>query len=262
MSDKPQFKLTPDERRQVFAGTLAVIRRPHKPDLEAGADLVVSSTRGGRQVLDRDSGKTIDIEPIPRLWITLKGWHLRAGQTEWETDVTIHDHREDNRQLARGGIGGLQREAGLRTRSGTRVIHSAGEVKVVEKRVPKKGEQRENWTAETERGYGGGGGRTLDERDADGQVNPAPAVDDATLKEFADRALTANLARQAQQRKQEQGMRREMKVAGERRRAMRQRARATSTRKVEVTVAHADGTTEEAVVELSGGAVVAVTDPA
>lgn len=185
MSDAPPFKLTPAERREVFAGTLNVLRRRDKPDLEAGSDVVVSTTRGGRQVIDRDTGKTIEVEPIPRLWITIKGFHLRAGQTEWETDVTIHDHREDNRQLARGGIGGLQREAGLRTRSGTRVIHSAGEVKVVKKRVPKTGEQRENWTAETERGYGGGGGRTLDERDADGQVHPAPAVDDATLAEFA-----------------------------------------------------------------------------
>ena len=71
-----------------------------------------------------------------------------------ETAVQIHDHRERHRVLA-NGIGGMPREAGLKTRSGTRVIHSAGEAKVVPKTVPSKEEQKENWTPETERGYGG-----------------------------------------------------------------------------------------------------------
>lgn len=198
-SSTPPFKLTADERRQAFAGTLKVLRRPERPDQEPGAEIVLSSTRGGKQVLwpgnDFKSRKareklleegkrlTVEITPQPRLWVTIKGWHLRAGQSEWETDVTIHDRREENRQLASGALGGIPREPGLRTRWGETVD---AEGKARPKRIRTREQQREHWTPETERGYGGGGGRSLDEHDADGRVYPAPAVDDNVLAKFAE----------------------------------------------------------------------------
>jgi hypothetical protein len=208
--------LTRQERKAIFAGTLKVLRRSSKPDQEAGSEIVVSSTRGGRQVIDRETGKTVDLPRVSRLWITVKGWHLRAGQTEWETEITIHDRREDNRQLASGGIGGMQRPAGLKTRWGTEVIHRDGKVEVSDKHVPKTGEQRENWTPETERGYGGGGGRGLDERDSDGQVVPAPAVDDATLNDFARRIEKENRILRNQRRHDHRKMAQEARLARQR----------------------------------------------
>ena len=217
--------LTRDERRQVFAGSLKVLRRPVKPDQEAGAKLIVSQTKGGKHIVDRSTGATVDIPRQPRLWIVIKGWHLKQGSTEWETDVTIHDLRESNRELA-SGIGGHPREAGLKTRSGTQVVHRDGEIVVRKKAVPTKDQQRENWTPETERGYGGSAGRGLDQCDADGQYVPATAVSDATLREFATAAEIPNLRKRMDQRKMEAGMRREMQVAAEHRRAKRQRARA------------------------------------
>lgn len=219
------FKLTRQERKQVFDGTLKVLRRPSKPDQEAGAKVVVSESRGGKHIVDRSTGRTVDIPPEPRLWIAIKGWHLKQGETEWQTDVTIHDLRETNRELA-SGIGGHPREAGLKTRSGTHVIHHNGEIIVRPKRVPTKAEQKESWTTETERGYGGSAGRGLDQSDADGQYVPATAVDDETLHGFADAAEIPNLRNRMHQRKQEEGMRKEMRIAGEHRRAKRQRARA------------------------------------
>jgi len=218
-------KLTRQERKQIFDGTLKVLRRTSKPDQEAGARLIVSETRGGKHILDRSTGQTVDIPPEPRLWIVIKGWHLKQGSTIWETDVTIHDLRETNRELA-SGIGGHPREAGLKTRSGTQVVHHNGEIVTRPKRVPTKAEQRENWTPETERGYGGSAGRGLDQSDAEGRHVPATAVDDGALDRFAGAAEIPNLRRRMQHRKQEEGMRREMKVAAEHRRAKRQRARA------------------------------------
>lgn len=206
-----EFKLMKDERHAVFAGTLKTLRRLHKPDQEAGAKVVVGWSRAGRQILDRDTGETIEIEREPRLWITIKGWHLRAGSTEWETSVTVHDRREHHRALA-NGIGGIPREAGLRTRWGTHVIHSAGEVKTLPKRVPKKDEQREHWTSETERGYGGRGGV---ERDSDGELQPSGAVDDATLAEFARQVEEENQILRHQRRAEDRKLREEFALAEE-----------------------------------------------
>jgi len=220
-------KLTRDERKAAFAGSLNVLRRPEKPDQETGAKVVISETRGGRHVVDRETGATIDLPRQPRLWIVIKGWHLKQGETEWQTDVVIHDLRETNRELA-SGIGGHPREAGLKTRSGTQVVHRDGKIEVQLKRVPTKEEQRENWTPETERGYGGGSARGLDQRDTEGQHVPATAVDDATLNRFAADAEMPNLRRRMEQHKMEAGMRREMQMAAEYRRAKRQRARASA----------------------------------
>jgi hypothetical protein len=248
-----ELTLTHDERRAVFAGNLNVLRRPQRPDQEAGDKVVVSWSKGGRQLLDRKRGKTIDVPREARLWITIKGWHLKAGQTEWETAVQIHDERQSLRVLA-NGVGGMPREAGLKTRWGKKVIHSQGKVKVVDKRVPSKEEQRENWTAETERGYGG---REEMEPDADGQLQPATGVSDAELKRFANEALDKNLKLQMGRRKREEGMRREMKVAREFRRSSRQSAKADTGQKIDVTIAYADRT-EEAVISMEGDQVTSV----
>lgn len=210
------MKLAKEERAQVFAGTLKVLRRPSpKPDLEPGEVLIVSSTRGGKQIVDRATGATVEIKPQPRLWITIKGWHLKAGDSEWETDVTIVDLRETHRVLS-SGIGGHPREAGLRTRSGTRVVHRDGKVVTKPKTVPSVEQQKEHWTPETERGYGGSD--ELEYCESTGTMVPAAAVDDATLKRYADQAMMKNLRLQEDRRKREKGMRREMKLAAERRR--------------------------------------------
>ncbi len=249
------MKLTRSERKAIFDGTLKVLRRPKKPDQEAGHQIVVSKTRGGKQIVDRDSGETIDMPTQPRLWITIKGWHLKAGEKEWQTDVTIYDLREQNRVLS-NGLGGIPREPGLKTRWGTKVVHNDGKVEVRPKRVPTKAEQRENWTPETERGYGGRNGM---ERSVDGDLVPATGVDDGTIKQFlapkneGGRGIEkANIGRRLQQRKREEGMRREMKLAGEHRRTKRQQARAAVAKPtLDVMVVDSDGSAEEIAVEIA-----------
>lgn len=176
------MNLTREERKQAFAGTLRVLRRPFNPDMETGAAIVLSYTRGATQVVEKDERKrqqllderkpiTVEVPRQPNLWITCKGWHLKQGSTEWETDVTIHDRREPTRMLAGGIATGLPREPGLKTRTHT----------------PKpKGETVESWNPETERGYGGGGRSAVDE---------LAAVDDATLNDFSAQVAEESLER-------------------------------------------------------------------
>lgn len=232
------MNLTPEERKAVFAGRLKVLRRPQKPDQEAGTEMVVSWSRGGKHIVDRSTGATVDIPRQPRLWIVVKGWHLKQGEKEWQTDVVIHDVRETNRELS-GGIGGMPREAGLKTRWGTTVIHRDGAINVRPKRVPTKDEQRENWTPETERGYGGSAGRGLDQRSAEGQYVPATAVDDATIRDFlkpkdegGGGIEAANIGHRTKQRKRERQMGEEMKMAREYRKGNGSGARAAERRKL------------------------------
>lgn len=238
------MRLTREERKAIFRGKLTRLQRAEKPDQEAGTKIVVSSTKGGRQIVDRQTGETIEVPRQPRLWIVIKGWHLKAGQTEWETAVEIVDLREQNRVLA-NGIGGVPREPGLKTRWGTRVVHAEGKVEVRPKNVPTKDEQHENWTPETERGYGGSD--ELERCDFDGSLVPSSGVDDATIANFlapeeqgghgiADKNIGARLL----QRERERKMRSEMKLAGEWRRAIRRKARAAASEPVD------DGTTDGA----------------
>lgn len=199
-----EFRLTRDERKAAFRGTLKVLRRPVKPDLGPGEELILSTTRGGKQILDRSTGATIDMPKQPRLWITVKGWKLKPGSTEWETEVTIHDRREQNRHLATTSLGGIPREAGLKTRWGTTV---AADGTVRDKRVPTREEQHENWTPETERGYGGRGeGEIPQEADKLGiekAIVPATGVDDAALAEFSEEVEPSNLSLREQRRREE-----------------------------------------------------------
>jgi len=183
--------LTRQERRAAFGGTLKRLRRGEKPD-HAGP-IVLSWTRGGKQIIDYTTGATIDLPRFPRLWITLKGWHLKNGA--WETLVTIHDRRDQNRVLA-SGLGGIPRESGLKTRW-REAVDSEGRVRA--KRVLRRDEQRENWTPETERGYGGKKGM---ERSTEGDLVPSTAVDDMTLAGFAQLAGEANLSLRDKRRRE------------------------------------------------------------
>lgn len=205
-----EFKLTKEERHAVFAGTLKVLRRLQKP--EGVTKVIVSQTKGGRQILNREEGTTIDVPREPRLWITFKGWHLKAGSVEWETMVVIHDQRETHRVLA-NGIGGLQRESGLKTRWGTRVIHSGGEVKVVEKTVPTKEQLKEHWTSETERGYGG---RNEFEMSAEGDLVQATGVGDDYLKRFAGEAEPESEGLRAKRRREAKAAHARLKIQARR----------------------------------------------
>lgn len=197
------LKLNRDERKRVFDGTLKVLSRVDRPDQEAGDVVVVSWSKGGKQIVDRGTGKTVEIERRPRLWITVKGWHLRAGSTQWETAVTIHDQREQHRVLA-GGIGGMPKEPGLRTRWGSTVVHRGGEIKVIDKRVPTREQQKEHWTPETERGYGGRD--ELEFCEFTGDMVPAAGVADEDLTKFATEAHDeAEQARKRHRRAMKQG---------------------------------------------------------
>ena len=196
------LKLSRQERKQAFAGTLNVLRRPSKPDIEAGEAIVLSYTRGGKQVVERDERKrqqllderkpiTVDVPKQPNLWIVIKGWHLKQGSTIWETAVTIHDRREPIRILS-GGSPGTPSEPALKTRWG-RTVEKDGIAH--KKRVPKKGEQVESLTSETERGYGGGGRSAVDDRPAKGDPVSGESVDDAVLEHFACEVQDENALR-------------------------------------------------------------------
>jgi hypothetical protein len=233
-------KLTRAERKQVFAGTLKVLRRPSKPDQEAGTKVIVSRTRGGVQVVERDErrrqqlldeGKpvTVEIPSAPVLWFTVKGWHLKQGSTEWETAITITDLREPVRSLSGAVPTGVPREPGLKTRWG-QTVDTEGITRP--KRVPPKGTQTESFTPESERGYGGGGGSALDERPAKGDAVSAEAVDDATLTDFARRVQEENELRRAQKPDMAEKLRSERKLIEERGRGNGSGARAAKRRAV------------------------------
>jgi hypothetical protein len=118
------------------------------------------------------------------------------------------------------------------------VIHSGGKIEVRDKKVPTKEEQRENWTPETERGYGGSAGRGLDQRSVNGGYVPATAVDDATIRGFlrpidegGGGIEKANIGLRTKQRKRERQMGEEMKMAREYRKGNRSGAKAAERRK-------------------------------
>jgi hypothetical protein len=213
------LKLTKEERRAVFDGSLKILRRPERP--EGDEPIIVSWAKGGKQIVDRSTGATIEVPREPRLWITLGGWRPRHGTLEWEAAVTIHDQREQHRVLA-NGLGGIPREPGLRTRWGERVIHVDGQVRVVPKKVPSKDELQERWTPETERGYGG---RRQMEMDADGRPQPATGVSDEDFERFLRPVESggygiedANIGARTLQRAKERKMGEEARLAQEYRR--------------------------------------------
>lgn len=206
--------LTKGERKAAFAGTLKHLKRDGKPDQESKEKVVLSWTRGGKQIVDYATGATVYIPRQPRLWLIVKGWHLKAGSTTWETDVELVDLREQNRVLA-NGVGGLPRESGLKTRWGESVD---SEGKVSDRHVPTKDEQHENWTPETERGYGGR--NELERCNFNGSLVPSAGVDDDTLGRFSRLAEEESLKQRMKQRQAAKAAAREARSAEGRKRRL------------------------------------------
>jgi hypothetical protein len=193
------FRLVPGEKKAIRAGDTRALRREQKPKVKDGQILVLVWSKGGKQFVERshrdrekaaEAGAvlTIDIPRKPTLWIELAEPRLKGG--EWLVEFRINDHREPTRLLAPPPS--PPREPGLKTRW--------------REKVPKRGQQEERFTPETERGYGGGGKSATDEREA---------VDDAylhfdRLKREVD---LRNAQKQAQQRAKQSAMGVEMKVA-------------------------------------------------
>lgn len=161
------MKLRAEERTAIFRGDYRALRRKTKPPIKGGEVKVLSWTRGGRQVVDRESGATVEIPRKPTVWVEFKAPELSDG--EWIIRFTAHDEREPLRLLA--STPGPS-TPGLKTRQRK------------PEDVPKRGEQREPWTKETERGYIGTSVRAID---------PAEGVDDEALRAYSTEAR-ANFA--------------------------------------------------------------------
>lgn len=219
------MKLKREERKAIFDGDHRALRRPEEPKVDEGEVLVLSWTKGGQQFVERthdDRRKaaergddlTIEIPRKPAFWITPKKPRLKDG--EWIVEFDVHDERERTRML--GGPPSPQKEAGLKTRWG-KEVRSDGSVK--DKKVPKRGEHRESFTTESERGYGAGGKAAVDEREG---------VDDATLNDYAKRIAEENELRQKHKHNMAEALRRERMVAKEYRKGNLSGARAAKRR--------------------------------
>lgn len=106
------MNLTRDERRAILAGDHKALKRATKPPVKTGQKLVISWSRGGRQVVDRETGATIDIPRKPNVWIEFKEPELRSGK--WVVQFIGHDERQPKRFLGAAPNPGF--EPGLRTR--------------------------------------------------------------------------------------------------------------------------------------------------
>lgn len=219
-------KLTRAERKAIFRGDGTALKRRREPEVQDGDKLVLSSSRGGRHFLGRSRkereetrGALIHVPRIPKLWIVFYEPYRRItkGETEWVIPFEAHDHREPTRVLS-SPTGGVSREPGLKTRSGQTVDR---EGKARPRAVPKRGEQVESHTPESERGYGGGGPTAIDD---------AEAVDDAFLDDHVRRIGQENALRQAQKHSRADELREERKVAEELRRGSGPGARAAKLR--------------------------------
>lgn len=189
-----RLRLTRDERSAVFRGDDRALRRSRRPKTEPGEVHILASTRGGRQVVDRETGATVEIPRKPTVWIEIHQVELRRG--EWLVRFGIHDERQPLRRLA--PTPGPYSEPSLKTRL----------------RKPRS-ERGEPWTAETERGYGAG-------RAA---IDPLEAVDDATLAVFATQARQNRLAFRAAIAAEDEAVIEELRRRRER--AIRDRLRET-----------------------------------
>lgn len=154
------MKLTPTERAAIFRGDHRALKRSRRPQVKDGQKHVLSWTRGGRQVVDRETGAVVEIPRKPTVWIEFMEPELRGR--EWIVQIIAYDEREPIRRL--GATPGPPSEAGLKTRG-----RAPEEVKA-------KGERTESWTDETERGYTGSGRTAID---------PSEGVDDAALTRYA-----------------------------------------------------------------------------
>jgi hypothetical protein len=193
------MNLTRDERRRIYQADYTALKRPEKPDVEPGDTIVLSWTRGVKQVVDRDTGATIEVPRIPTFWIEVT--EIIRHTDEWVVRFKVEDRREPNRVLM-AGTPGVKRQAGLKTRWRK------------PKDVPPKGTQTESWTAESERGYGSGGKATLDD---------VTAVSDGWLeRDRLEREVdVANAAKRQQHRAKVEKLRLEGELNAARRRGSR-----------------------------------------
>lgn len=107
-------KFSREERKAIYRG-LRKLQRPTDLGLKGGETQIIGWTRGGRYVVDRRTGETAERVRRPTVWIKYKEpEQLEDGS--WEIRFEFHDEREATRMLG-GGPPGVQREAGLRTRS-------------------------------------------------------------------------------------------------------------------------------------------------
>jgi len=162
-----ELKLKPKERSAILAGDCRAIRRESRPEVKDGEIVILSWTRGGKKVIDRETGETTEVARKPAFWIELKEpvRTIKKGETVWLIEFDPHDDREPIRLLSGGVPTGVRREPGLKTR--------------LRSKPRAKGSEVESWTPETERGYGAGGKLAIDHLEA---------VDDATLAEYAQRS--------------------------------------------------------------------------
>ncbi len=203
------FGLTREERKAIAAGDRTALKRDTKPDVEGGEQIVLASSRGGRQFVGRSEeerlanrGATIEIPTVPTLWIILKAPVLK--ERGWVVEFTVHDERRTQRRLA--AVPQPPGDPGLRTRSGE-TVDAKGVARA--RKVAPKGTDPMPLSDEGARGYGGSGLTAVDELEA---------VDDATLSEFARRVNEENAMRQSHQRHEAAKLAAEAKVAEERRR--------------------------------------------
>lgn len=156
------MKLTREERKAIYRGA-SKLSRPTKPEVKAGDSLVIAWSRGGKRVVDRETGETAEMVRRPTLWIEFREPRL-DDNGEWTVPFQVHDERETIRLLA--GVPSGPTESALKTRWRP------------PEQVPGRGEQTESFTPESERGYTSGGNR----------VDYAECVDDATYERFAREA--------------------------------------------------------------------------
>lgn len=138
------MKLTREERKAVYRGERK-LRRLEKPEISDGDTLIVAWSRGGKRVVDRETGELAEAVRRPTIWLKFKEPEELDG--EWLVKFAIHDEREVTRMLG-AGVSGYERQAGLKTRwRNPRSVPSR----------EKQAAQMEQFTPETERGYLGGG---------------------------------------------------------------------------------------------------------
>lgn len=178
----PAFVLTLEQRNAIFSGDHTAIKlgpSEPKPDIEPGQVKVLAESKGGPQFLARSERERLklvqrglpllaEVPSKPTVWIVYKQPQLKDGR--WVVEFDAHDIRERVRTLAAAPAG--TRQAGLKTRQ--------------KRRVSKRQPYREKAPSDADRGYGGGGHSTVDEREG---------VDDNTLDRYSRGVADESAAR-------------------------------------------------------------------